>query len=630
MPKTCVNKDYSTFIHRSRYARWLDVEKRREVLEESIDRYLTFFSDRIPHKYRKELIRDLREGIVGMEFFGSMRAMQTAGEALDKDNIAGYNCSYIAINDQRAFDEAMYISMCGTGVGFSVERQYVNQLPTVAENFYPSDITLKIRDSKIGWATGLKELIALLYTGMIPKWDLSELRPAGARLKTFGGRSSGPGPLDELYKFTVAVFQEAKGRRLTSIECHDLMCKIATCVEAGGVRRSAMISLSNLSDDRMRAAKIGMFWDKNPQRNQANNSAVYTEKPEMGIFMKEWMSLYDSKSGERGIFNREAATIQAKRTGRRKTEGIEFGTNPCGEIILRDMGVCNLSEVIVRPDDNLETLKRKVKYAAILGTLQATLVDFRYLRRGWKKNAQEEALLGVSFTGIYDNKLTSNPTEAFLTTLKQVAIDTNKEWAERLDISPSAAITCIKPSGNLSQLTDTSSGIHPRYSRYYIRSVRNSKKDPISDLLKALNIPNESDVTKPDVQDIFYFPIESPAKSVTRKDVTALDQLELYLKYRLYWCEHNPSCTVYVRDGEWLDVAAWVYNHFNEIGGISFLPYSDHIYKQAPYTEITEEEYIKLRDSFPAIEWTRLSEFEKEDQTNPLAEPACSAGQCEI
>lgn len=625
-----VNKEYQNFVYKSRYSRWLYDKERRETWEETVDRYTKFFAARIPFKLRKKVSEEIRSAILAMEVMPSMRALMTAGPALEKDNCAGYNCSFLAVDNPRAFDEAMYISMCGTGVGFSVERQYVAELPVVAEQFFPSKVTIEVKDSKLGWATAFKELIALLYTGMIPKWDLSALRPAGAPLKTFGGRSSGPGPLDDLFKFTVNTFQRAAGRKLTSIECHDLMCKVGDIVVVGGVRRSAMISLSNLSDDRMRSAKTGQWYDENPHRRLANNSAVYTEKPDIGIFMKEWLSLYDSKSGERGIFNRQAATLQAKATGRRKVEKIEFGTNPCGEIILRNMGFCNLTEVVVRPEDTPTTLKRKVRVAAILGTLQSTLTSFRYLRNGWKKNAEEERLLGVSLTGIMDNPITANPKQILLEGLREIAVATNKEWATYLGISQSVAVTCIKPSGTVSQLVNSSSGIHPRYDIYYTRAIRQDKKDPIATLLKGCNVPNESDITKADDMDVFYFPVKSPIHSRTRFDVSAIAQLEVYLKYRKYWCEHNPSCTVYVKEKEWLQVGAWVYEHFDDIGGISFLPWSDFVYKQAPYTTITKEEYEKAVEAFPAIDWSKLTQLEKDDRTLGAQELACSAGQCEL
>lgn len=629
-PAVDVNKLYSDFVYKSRYSRWMYDQERRENWEETVDRYVKFFAPRIPKHSRKETVEEIRLAITNFEVMPSMRALMTAGEALEKDNCAGYNCSYVAVTDPRAFDEAMYISMCGTGVGFSVERQYIAELPTVATDFYSSPTVVTVEDSKIGWARAFKELIALLYSGMIPSWDLSQLRPAGAPLKTFGGRSSGPGPLDELFKFTVATFKGAAGRKLTSIECHDLMCKVGDIVVVGGVRRSAMISLSNLSDDRMRAAKTGQWWESFPHRSLANNSAVYTERPEIGIFMKEWLSLYDSKSGERGIFNRQAASIKAKESGRRKFEKIEFGTNPCGEIILRNMGFCNLTEVVVRSTDTPKDLKRKIRVASIIGTLQSTLTDFRYLRTGWKRNAEEERLLGVSLTGIMDNPLTANPKPKLLLGLRQVAVDANKEWAQKLGINQSVAVTCIKPSGTVSQLVNSSSGIHPRYDTYFMRAIRQDKRDPIAALLRDSKIPTESDVTKPNDVDVFYFPLKSPACARTRNDVNAIEQLEVYLKYRQYWCEHNPSCTIYVREKEWMEVGAWVYSHFNDIGGVSFLPYNDHVYKQAPYTSITKEEYEKAVASFPTIDWVRLTQFEKDDRTESAKELACSAGYCEL
>ena len=549
------------------------------------------------------------------------------------DGIVTGNCSYVAIDDPRAFDEAMYISMCGVGLGFSVERQYVKQLPTVAENFYHEETTIKVKDSKIGWATGFRQLIALLYGGLIPKWDLFSVRPAGSLLKTFGGRASGPEPLDRLFKFTVELFKGAAGRKLTSIECHDLMCFVADVVVSGGVRRSAMISLSNLSDDRMRNAKTGQWWIENPQRALANNSAVYTEKPEMAMFMREWLSLYESRSGERGIFNREAATKQAIAGARRKWKDIEFGVNPCGEIILRSKGLCNLTEVVVRPGDTKRILMEKVRKAAILGTLQATLTEFRYLRKEWQKNAEEERLLGVSLTGIMDNRLlSSNGPElaALLDELRTHAIETNKEWAGKMGISPSVAVTCVKPSGTVSQLVNSSSGIHSRFSRWMLRSVREDRKNPVGAFLKAAGVPHEPEASKPDDVDVFYFPLESPEGSVYRNDLTAIQQLELYLTYKQHWTEHNPSTTIYVRDHEWLEVAAWVYRHFDFIGGIAFLPHTNHIYKQAPYTEIDEAAYKEAVSKMPVIDWSKLPDFEKEDNTTAMKEIACSNGVCSL
>lgn len=625
--------DYQTYISKSRYARWLDDKQRRENWEETVNRYVNFFKPRIPQKDRSEVSEEIRQAILELETMPSMRALMTAGKALEKDNCAGYNCAYVAIDDPKAFDEAMYISMCGTGVGFSVERQYINQLPTIAESFYPTDTVIKVRDSKIGWASGFRQLISLLYGGLIPRWDLSALRPAGAILKTFGGRSSGPEPLDRLFRFAVKLFQNAAGRKLTSIECHDLMCMVADCVVSGGVRRSAMISLSNLSDERMRNAKNGQWWIDNGQRALANNSVAYTEKPEMEIFLKEATALIESKSGERGIFNREGARKHVAQFGRRKVEGIDFGMNPCAEILLRSKGFCNLTEVVVRPDDTKISLKRKIRLATIMGCLQSTLTDFRYLRKEWKKNAEEERLLGVSLTGIMDNKtMCKNGPELakLLDQLREYTVEVAKEWADKLGINVSAAVTCVKPSGTVSQLVSSSSGIHSRHSQYILRAVREDRKNPIGAFLKAQGVKWEPDVTKPNEVDVFYFPIESPAQSVFRNDLTAIEQLELWLTYKTHWTEHNPSCTIYVKKHEWLDVLAWVYRNFDEISGLSFLPFSDHIYKQAPYTELTKEEFKKAKSEFPKIDWSKLPDYEKEDMTEGTHEFACSAGVCEL
>jgi len=625
---------YQEYIAKSRYARWLEKENRRENWSETVHRYIEFFAPRLPEKDRG-LAEDLEKAIYNMELMPSMRAMMTAGPALEKDNCAGYNCSYIQVDDPRAFDEAMYISMCGTGVGFSVERQFVNEMPSIAEQFYDTDTIIKVMDSKIGWATGFRQLIQLLYGGLIPKWDLSAVRPAGAILKTFGGRASGPEPLDRLFRFTVELFREAAGRKLNSLECHDLMCMVADVVVSGGVRRSAMLSLSNLSDDRMRRAKTGEWYKKDatPWRRLANNSVAYTEKPDVGIFMQECHNLWESHSGERGFFNRIAARQQAKKFGRRKWENIDFGTNPCGEIILRPQGFCNLTEVVCRLGDTKATLKRKVRLAVILGTLQSTLTNFRYLRKVWQKNAEEERLLGVSLTGIKDVPLMSTPgpeLEALLDELREYAVAVNKEWAGKLGINQSVAVTCNKPSGTVSQLVNCSSGIHDRWSRWIKKAVREDRKNPIGDFLKSIGVPNEPERDKPNDVDVFYFPIETPAESVKRNDRTALQQLELYLTYKLHWTEHNPSCSVYVRESEWLDVFAWVWKHFNDLGGLTFMPHSDHVYQQTPYLEITEEEYLKMKESFPVIDWGKLQEFEKEDFTTAARELACTAGVCEV
>lgn len=590
-------------------------------------------------QFPKELVRS---AILNLEVMPSMRSLMTAGEALDRDHMAGYNCSYVAVDNPRVFDEIMYILMCGTGVGFSVEEQYVKQLPGVAEEFHNSETRIVVPDSKIGWASSFRDLISMLYAGRIPQWDLSKLRPAGAPLRTFGGRSSGPEPLNALFGFTVGLFRKAAGRKLTSLEVHDLVCKIADIVVVGGVRRSALISLSNLSDDRMRSAKSGQWWIEEGQRALANNSAVYNEKPEVGIFMREWQALYESKSGERGIFNRSAAVGKSKENGRRDIEGYEFGTNPCGEIILRPCGLCNLSEVVVRSGDSFEDLLRKVEIATIIGTFQSTLTNFRYVRSIWKRNAEQERLLGVSFTGIMDHSMLSGIWESWETNgvsgtlpetlekLKNHAIETNKKWAALLGINASVAITTVKPSGTVSQLVDSASGIHPRQFPFYLRTVRNDKKDPLSSLLKSEGVYAEDDVTNPQATDVFYFPQKSPGESLTTRDVSALDQLEHYLVFRTHWCEHNPSITVYVREHEWMEVGAWVYRNFDSLGGVSFLPLTDHVYKQAPYQEISEEEFAQWETKTPKVDWNRLKEFESRDNTTITTELACAAGYCEI
>ena len=636
--KTPEMTPYQQFIAMSRYARWNQEKSRRENWDETVHRYVSFFTPRIPKQDREEISNEIEKAILHMDIMPSMRAMMTAGLALEKDNAAGYNCSYIAVDDPRAFDEAMYLSMCGTGVGFSVERQYVNQLPMIAENFYPVDTCIKVRDSKIGWSNAFRQLLSLLYSGSIPTWDMSAVRPAGSPLKTMGGRASGPDPLDRLFKFSVQLFQKAAGRKLNSIECHDLMCMVADIVVVGGVRRSAMLSLSNLSDDRMRNAKNGQWWDeKNPQgapwRRLANNSVAYTEKPEPEIFIREFLTLIESKSGERGIFNRVAATNSAKKTGRRKWEGIDFGTNPCGEINLRPKGFCNLSEVVIRPHDIKATIKRKIRLAVIVGCLQSTLTEFRYLRKEWQKNAEEERLLGVSLTGIMDNQMmsTNGPELAkMLDEFREYSIEVATEWAGKLGISVPTAITCVKPSGTVSQLANCSPGIHSRYSHWILRGTQEDRKSPINAFLKQIGIPSEPELNKPNDSDIFFFPLVSPETSVCRNDRTAIEQLEIYLTYKLHWTEHNPSCTIYVREKEWTDVLAWVYKHFDIIGGISFQPHNNGIYRQAPYTEIAETEYLKFKEKQPAIDWTKLTEFEKEDMTTSGKELACSANGCEV
>ena len=628
---------YQEFIHLSRYSRWLPKEGRRETWRETVTRYFDFFQEHLKQSCKYSLDKSLREeledAVIHLKIMPSMRCLMTAGEALKRENIAGYNCSYVAVDRPQAFDEILYVLMNGTGVGFSVERQFVSNLPTVADEFHPSDTTIVVQDSKMGWAKAFKELVAMLYHGQIPKWDLSKVRPAGAPLKTFGGRASGPEPLRRLFEFTKEIFQNAHGRKLSSIECHDIVCKTAEIVVVGGVRRSALISLSNLSDDRMRVAKSGQWWIDNGQRALANNSACYTEKPDIGIFMDEWKALYDSKSGERGIFNRESAKKIAEKNERRDV-GHDFGTNPCSEIILRSREFCNLSEVVVRPEDTEHTLLNKVRLATILGTFQSTLTNFKYVSKDWKKNCIEERLLGVSLTGIMDNKWTAGKLpglDVLLKNLKQMSVDTNKEWSNKLKINQSAAITCVKPSGTVSQLVDSASGIHARHNPYYIRTVRGDKKDPLTKMMVEEGFPAEDDVMKPNDTTVFSFPIKCSPDAVFRQDLTAIEQLELWKTYQVHWCEHKPSVTISVKEEEWIEVGAWVYKNFDLMSGVSFLPYSEHTYKQAPYQDCNEKEYKDLMNKMPtSVDWNKLSQYEKSDMTVGSQELACSAGSCEI
>ncbi len=623
--------DYQAFIHKSRYAKYFD-GKGRESWGETVGRYMDNVVRKALGGHDDTYIKDLEQAIVGQEIMPSMRAMMTAGPALDRDNTAGYNCSYLPVDDPKSFDEAMYILLCGTGVGFSVERQFISKLPEVPE-LYESESVVVVKDSKEGWAKGFRQVLALLWAGEIPKWDVSQVRPAGARLKTFGGRASGPAPLVELFNFAVATFKAAQGRKLSSMECHDLMCFIGQIVVVGGVRRSAMISLSNLSDDRMRHAKSGQWWETAGHRALANNSVSYTEKPDMETFMREWLSLVESKSGERGIFNREASKKQAAKFGRRDPN-YEFGTNPCSEIILRPYQFCNLTECVVRATDTLKDIERKVKLATILGTIQSTMIKFPYLRKVWQNNTAEERLLGVSMTGIMDNPLMTNSNkglEKTLEHLRSIAVATNAEWAKRLGIPVSASISCVKPSGTVSQLVDSASGIHARHSPYYIRTVRGDNKDPLTQFMIDKGIPNEPCVMKPDSTVVFSFPVKSPEQAVTRNDMTAVEQLELWLTYQRHWCEHKPSVTISVRDGEWMAVGAFVYEHFDEMSGVSFLPHSDHTYQQAPYQDCTKAQYEEMLELMPeSIDWSELSNYESEDNTVSMQTMACSGDSCEI
>ena len=640
MPNNYLPTSYQEFIHLSRYSRWLPEKERRETWDETVARYFDFFTEHLKelHNYKltKALRQELEEAVLSLRVMPSMRCLMTAGEALKRENIAGYNCSYIAVDRPSAFDEILYVLMNGTGVGFSVERQFVSQLPTIAEEFHPSDTVIVVADSKLGWAKALKELVGMLYIGQIPRWDLSKIRPAGAPLKTFGGRASGPEPLEALFNFTVNVFKNANGRKLSSIECHDVVCKIAEIVVVGGVRRSALISLSNLSDDRMRAAKHGQWWTTEPQRALANNSACYTEKPDIGVFMDEWKALYESKSGERGIFNRASAVKVSEQSGRRNTTDYDFGTNPCSEIILRNREFCNLSEVVVRPSDTRKTLLEKVRLATILGTFQSTLVNFKYVSSAWKKNCEEERLLGVSLTGIMDSKLLNGKSPqhtlpALLQDLRNEAVRTNAELSKKIGINQSVSVTCIKPSGTVSQLVDAASGIHARHNPYYIRTVRGDKKDPLTKMMMDSGFPVEDDAMNPSHTSVFSFPMKVDEGAVFRTDLTAIEQLELWLTYQKYWCEHKPSVTISVKEDEWLDVGAWVYKNFDYMSGVSFLPFAEHTYKQAPYQDIKKEEYELLLKQMPKnVEWSKLSEYEKTDMTIGSQELACAAGGCEI
>ncbi len=627
---------YNNFIAKSRYSRYLDDQGRREHWNETVARYFDFMEQHLKDKQNyvltKELRAELETAVNNLEVMPSMRAIMTAGPALERQNIAAFNCSYLPIDDPKAFDEAMYILLCGTGVGFSVEQQYVNKLPEVPDQLFASQTTIVVSDSKEGWAKSLRQLIALLYSGEIPKYDVSKVRPAGARLKTFGGRASGPGPLEELYKFCIAKFKGAAGRRLSSLECHDILCKIGEVVVVGGVRRSAMISLSDLSDDKMAHAKAGNWWDGQGQRALANNSAVYEEKPYIGQFMREWTSIYESHSGERGIFSRDASQKQAAKNGRRDAT-YDFGTNPCSEIILRPYQFCNLSSCIVRSDDDMDSLERKIRIASILGTFQASLTNFPYLRKIWQKNTEEEALLGVSMTGICDNALLNNPDDADLPArlerLKDVAVNTNAEFADAIGINRSVAVTAVKPEGTVSQLCSTASGIHPQHSKYYIRRVRADNKDPLTQFMIQSGFVAEPCVMKPDSTTVFSFPVAVADGALLRDDLSALQHLKLWLLFQRHYCEHKPSVTISVKENEWMDVGAWVYKHFDEVTGVSFLPMDGGTYKQAPYEECTEETYNQLRMLVPeSVDWSNFKEYD--DNVEGVQTLSCTAGGCEI
>ena len=623
--------DYQTFIATSRYARWLEGVGRRETWGETVNRYMT----NVAGKWltdNPDTMEEIESAILSLSVMPSMRSLMTAGIAAERDNTCMYNCSYLPVDDPKSFDEAMFILLCGTGVGFSVERQFISKLPEVP-TLFESETTVVIKDSKEGWAKGLRQVLALLWAGEIPKWDVSKVRPAGAKLKTFGGRASGPAPLVDLFNFAVSTFKASQGHRLSSLECHDLMCKIGEVVVVGGVRRSAMISLSNLSDDRMRYAKSGDWWKTEQQRGLANNSVAYTEKPDSMSFMREWTALMESGSGERGIFNRQASVKQAAKNGRRES-CYDFGTNPCSEIILRPNQFCNLTEVVIRANDTVEDLADKVRLATILGTIQSTYTHFPYLRKMWQSNTATERLLGVSLTGIMDNKLMTLANDGLSETLehlRDVAISTNAEWADRLGIPHSTAITCVKPSGTVSQLVDSASGIHARHSPYYIRTVRGDNKDPLTQFMIDQGIPNEPDVMKPDATTVFSFPMQSPLGAVHTADMTAIEQLDMWLMYQRHWCEHKPSVTINVKKDEWLEVGAFVYKHFDEMSGVSFLPFNEHTYQQAPYQDCDKDHYLAIKDISPkSIDWTKFSEYEQEDNTSGMQTMACTGDVCEM
>jgi len=634
-----IENPYENFIALSRYARWLENENRRETWGETVDRYFNFMVIQLREKHgyvpSDEILAELREAVFNRNVMPSMRSVMTAGPALERENVAGYNCSFIPVDNARSFDEAMYILMCGTGVGYSVEYKYINKLPALPETLEKSNSIVIVGDSKEGWAKAYRELLSLLWAGQIPQIDISKVRPAGARLKTMGGRSSGPQPLVDLFDFTIQVFKGALGRQLKPIEAHDIMCKIGEVVVVGGVRRSAMISLSNINDIEMAKAKSGNWWEQHGHRGLANNSVAYSRKPDMEQFIAEWKSLYDSKSGERGIYNVAAAQAQAAKYGRRNPD-IHYGTNPCSEIILRPYQFCNLSEVVLREKDTVEDVANKVRLASILGTWQSTLTDFKYIRKIWKDNTEEERLLGVSLTGQFGHKFFSGQESLtkladVLDRLREYAVTTNIEEAGKIGIPASAAVTCVKPSGTVSQLVGVSSGMHPWHSDYYIRTVRGDKKDPLTQFLKDSGIPTEDDVRKPNDTCVFSFPVKAPKNAITRDKLTAIEQLEIWLVYQKHWCEHKPSITVSVREDEWMEVGAWVYKNFDEVSGISFLPYSEHTYVQAPYQEITKEAYEELSAKMPKnINWSALSLYELEDTTTGTQALACVSGECEI
>ncbi|MDA0320449.1 MAG: recombinase [Proteobacteria bacterium] len=622
-------KTMEEYVYISKYSKFLHDQNRRETWAETVKRYKANVLDR---HLSNEMAEIIARAILNLEVVPSMRMLATAGPALDRDNVCGYNCAYKAITQPRDFSDALFILSSGTGMGYSVEKKYISQLPKVPSSVKMDEVSFTVQDSREGWQEAVQFAMEEGFLGNIYEYDLSLLRPEGAILKTFGGRSSGPEPLRKTLNYINDLFKKAAGRQLTSLECHDLMCMIASCIVAGGVRRSAMISLGDIDDVEMRNAKnwsLGAFPE---ERHSANNSYVTNGTPSKEEFEAEWSAMVAGKSGERGIFNRASAKAQAEKFGRKVAD---FGCNPCSEILLVDDGqFCNLSEVIIRADDDFYDLKRKVELATIIGTVQSTFTHFPALPKNWTDNCEEERLLGVSMTGIMDNPLTNGVLAGLpgrLNELRNFAIDTNKKWAEKLGISAAASVTCVKPSGSVSALTGTASGIHSRWSDYYIRRTIQSNADPLTQLMIDEGIPHEPSATKPDLETVFSFPIASPLGAVTNGTRSAIEQMEMWLTYQRNWTTHKVSATISVKSDEWDDLAKFVYDHFDEIAGVSFLPYDDHAYVQAPYEQISAEKYEELNLAFPiSVNWSRLPEFEIEDTTKASQELACTGGACEI
>lgn len=625
---------YQDFIFYRTYSRWNDDLGRRETWQETVDRYMSFMRKNVGDKLTFEEYQEIREAILKHEVMPSMRLMWGAGGPTARCNVSAYNCSYLAIKELRDFAETLYLLCSGTGVGFSVEKAAVDQLPVVQPQKGVPSKYFVIDDSKEGWAEALHDCLHALFNGEDAIFDFSQIRPAGARLKTMGGRAAGPQPLMDLLEFTKEVVLARQGKKLRPIDVHDIMTKIGEIVVAGGVRRSAMISLSDLEDAEVQHAKDGRFWEHSAHRALANNSAVYKQKPTREEFLSEWDALRKSGSGERGIFNRGSLTEQVPARRLFEWNGVVpalAGTNPCGEIVLKDKQFCNLTEIVARAEDTEETLLKKARIATILGTYQSTLTDFKFLSSEWKRNCEDERLLGVSITGQWDSPAVRD--EQVLTRMKHVAQDTNSEYAKRFGINPSTAITCVKPSGTVGQLVNASPGLHARYSEYYLKRVRISVTDPLFKMLRDLGVPSHPEVGQGESTAntfVLDFPIASPQGAVTADKLSAIAQLEHWLMMKRSWTEHNPSCTIYIKDGEWEQVRDWIYEHWDLVGGLSFLPYEDHVYELAPYTPISKEEYEKLASLFPKIDFSVLTRYEKDDETTGAQELACVAGGCEL